>query len=64
MFLKAYVVKTKNFKIVEEKSLNATKNTMFLLASCSKLITGILVAKLVELSELDYNMDINKYLTN
>ena len=35
---------------------------MYQIASCSKFITAIVVAKLYELGKLDYDTDINKYL--
>ena len=40
----------------------STLDTMYQIASCSKFITSIIVAKLYELGKLDYNTDINKYL--
>ena len=35
---------------------------MYQIASCSKFITSLVVAKLYELKKLDYDTDINKYL--
>ena len=48
--------------IVEENHYKATKDTMYQIASCSKFITGILVAILNEQGILDYDTDINRYL--
>lgn len=55
-------IKTKNFKIIDKKQFNSTNNTMYQIASCSKFITSIVVGKLYELGQLDYDTDINKYL--
>ena len=41
---------------------DSTSDTMYQIASCSKFITSIVVAKLYELGELDYDTDINNYL--
>lgn len=41
---------------------NSTQNKMYQIASCSKFITGLVVAKLYELGKLDYNTDVNKYI--
>ena len=40
----------------------STFDTMYQIASCSKFITSLVVAKLYELDKLDYDTDINKYL--
>lgn len=48
-------------KIIK-KNYKSTSDTMFQIASCSKFITSLIVAKLYELNILDYNVDINKYL--
>ena len=48
-------------KIIK-KNYKSTSNTMFQIASCSKFITSLIVAKLYELNILDYDIDINKYL--
>lgn len=45
-----------------EKNLHAIRKSQFQLASVSKFITAILVAKLVDLGKLDLDTDINKYL--
>lgn len=47
---------------IEKKNYKSTSNTMYQIASCSKFITSIIVAKLYELGKLDYETDINKYL--
>ena len=44
------------------KNFKSTVNTMYQIASCSKFITSLVVAKLYELGKLDYDTDINKYL--
>jgi CubicO group peptidase (beta-lactamase class C family) len=44
------------------KNYKSTANTMYQIASCSKFITSLVVAKLYELKKLDYDTDINKYL--
>lgn len=48
--------------IIKKNYYKATNNTMYQIASCSKFITGILVAILYEKGILDYDTDINKYL--
>lgn len=60
----ASIIYTKNFKITYNMNYgnNVTNDTMFQIASCSKFITSIVVAKLYELKILDYDTDINKYL--
>jgi len=55
-------IKTKKFKMIESKYNNSTDDTMYQIASCSKFITNIIVAKLYELGKIDYNTDINTYL--
>jgi CubicO group peptidase (beta-lactamase class C family) len=50
-----------NGKIIK-KNYKSTLDTMYQIASCSKFITSIVVAKLYELGKLDYDTDINKYL--
>jgi len=58
------LIKTKNnFKIINKKNLDSTNNKMYQIASCSKFITCLVVGKLYELGKLDYDTDINKYLT-
>jgi CubicO group peptidase (beta-lactamase class C family) len=47
---------------VTKKNYRSTSNTMYQIASCSKFITSIVVAKLYELGKLDYDTDINNYL--
>jgi len=47
---------------ISAKNYNSTSDTMYQIASCSKFITAIVVAKLYELGKLDYDTDINKYL--
>jgi CubicO group peptidase (beta-lactamase class C family) len=47
---------------ITSKNHKSTLDTMYQIASCSKLITSIIVAKLYELGKLDYDTDINKYL--
>jgi CubicO group peptidase (beta-lactamase class C family) len=47
---------------ITSKNHKSTSDTMYQIASCSKLITSIIVAKLYELGKLDYDTDINKYL--
>jgi len=47
---------------ISTKNYNSTSDTMYQIASCSKFITAIVVAKLYELGKLDYDTDINKYL--
>jgi CubicO group peptidase (beta-lactamase class C family) len=47
---------------VKLKNYKSTSDTMYQIASCSKFITSLVVAKLYELGKLDYNTDINKYL--
>ena len=47
---------------ISTKNVNSTSDTMYQIASCSKFITAIVVAKLYELGKLDYDTDINKYL--
>jgi CubicO group peptidase (beta-lactamase class C family) len=47
---------------IKKKHYKSTLNTMYQIASCSKFITSLVVAKLYELGKLDYNTDINKYL--
>ena len=47
---------------ITEKNYKSTTDTMYQIASCSKFITSLVVAKLYELGKLDYNIDINKYL--
>lgn len=44
------------------KNHNSTSDTMYQIASCSKFITSLIVAKLYEQEKLDYDVDINKYL--
>jgi CubicO group peptidase (beta-lactamase class C family) len=51
----------KNGKIIK-KNYKSTSDTMYQIASCSKFITALVVAKLYELDKLDYDTDINKYL--
>jgi CubicO group peptidase (beta-lactamase class C family) len=50
-----------NGKIIK-KNYKSTSDTMYQIASCSKFITSIIVAKLYELGKLDYDTDINNYL--
>ena len=47
---------------ITSKNHKSTLDTMYQIASCSKFITSIIVAKLYELGKLDYDTDINKYL--
>jgi len=47
---------------IKRKNYKSTSETMYQIASCSKFITSIVVAKLYELKKLDYDTDINKYL--
>lgn len=47
---------------INKKNYNSSSDTMYQIASCSKFITSIVVAKLYELGKLDYDTDINKYL--
>ncbi len=44
------------------KNYRSTPDTMYQIASCSKFITSVVVAKLYELGKIDYDTDINKYL--
>ena len=44
------------------KNYKSTLDTMYQIASCSKFITSLIVAKLYELGKIDYDTDINKYL--
>ncbi len=44
------------------KNYKSTSDTMYQIASCSKFITSLVVAKLYELGKIDYDTDINKYL--
>lgn len=46
----------------KEKKYKSSKDKMYQIASCSKFITSLVVAKLYELNKLDYDTDINKYL--
>lgn len=48
---------------IKRKNHNSSSDTMYQIASCSKFVTSLVVAKLYELNLLDYNTDINKYLT-
>jgi CubicO group peptidase (beta-lactamase class C family) len=52
----------KNYKISEVKTFNCRKNTRFQAASISKIVTALLVLKLVEEKKLDLNKDVNFYL--
>jgi len=52
----------KNNKIVEIKSFNCAKNTKFQAASISKILTSLLVLRLVEKKKLDLKKDVNFYL--
>jgi CubicO group peptidase (beta-lactamase class C family) len=47
---------------ITQKNYKSTCDTMYQIASCSKFITSLIVAKLYELNKLDYDSDINKYL--
>lgn len=47
---------------LSRKNYQSTSDTMYQIASCSKFITSLVVAKLYELGKLDYDTDINKYL--
>lgn len=51
----------KNGKLFK-KNLESDSNTMYQIASCSKFITSLVIAKLYELEKLDYDTDINEYL--
>jgi CubicO group peptidase (beta-lactamase class C family) len=46
----------------EENKYKSSKDKMYQIASCSKFITSLVVAKLYELNKLDYDTDINTYL--
>jgi CubicO group peptidase (beta-lactamase class C family) len=48
---------------IKRKNHKSSSDTMYQIASCSKFITSLVVAKLYELKKLDYDTDINKYLT-
>lgn len=54
-------IEYKNGKI-QHKNYKSTSDSMYQIASCSKFVTSIVVAKLYELGKLDYTTDINKYL--
>ena len=47
---------------VTRSNHDSSSDTMYQIASCSKFITSIVVAKLYELNVLDYDTDINTYL--
>ena len=61
IILQAHSIKYIDGKI-KEKKYKSKSDTMYQIASCSKFITSIIVAKLYELGKLDYDTDINKYL--
>ena len=46
---------------INKGNYNSTGNTMYQIASCSKFITSIVVARLYESGKLDYDTDITKY---
>lgn len=48
---------------IDKKNYESTSDTMYRIASCSKFITSLVVAKLYEMNKLDYDTDINTYLT-
>ena len=48
---------------IKKKNYKSTLDTMYQIASCSKILTDLIVAKLYELKKIDYDTDINKYLT-
>ena len=58
----SYISLELNGAALKNKLHNSTINTMYQIASCSKFITALVVAKLYELGKLDYDTDINKYL--
>jgi len=47
---------------ITKKNYKSTSDTMYQIASCSKFITSLIVAKLYELEKIDYDTDINSYL--
>lgn len=44
------------------RNYKSTSDTMYQIASCSKFITSLMVAKLYELGKINYDTDINEYL--
>lgn len=61
---KGISVDVSDWKIVNTFSKRANIHTKFQIASISKFFTSILVAKLVQLGFLNYDIDINTYLTS
>ena len=57
---KASKIIYKNGKIIK-KNYKSTSDTMYQIASCSKFITALVVAKLYELGKINYDTDINIY---
>ncbi len=58
------IAREENYRIKELEFNKCKKNTLFQAASISKIITSILVMRLVEEKKLNLNSDINNYLKN
>ena len=58
----SYAVIDLNGSDFKKRTYNSKLNTMFQVASCSKFITALCVARLYDRGKLDYDTDINRYL--
>lgn len=63
MIIAASGIKIANGKVTRHNYKSASDKP-YQIASCSKFITALVVAKLYEQGRLDYNTDINRYLTS
>lgn len=56
-------ITNKHYDLINNIDISTNMDSvMFQIASCSKFVTSILVARMFELGKLDYDTDINKYL--